>query len=164
MFPKRARAALIASSAGREKRIALRSRKRENAMTARALEDRISQVIAEAASVIAELVRAEIAERLREAVALPVRGSFGEYVRKRGESVARAKTSRKPGRPATSVSAKAVDQVLEVIKAEPGLRSEQIYQKVSVSPKVAKKVLAKLREAKRVKTSGARRATTYAAA
>src|SRR6185312_11372995 len=56
----------------------------------------------------------------------------------------------------------AINQVFKVVEGEPGLRSEQIYKKVPLSPEVTKKALAKLREEKRVKTKGERRATTYA--
>ncbi len=54
--------------------------------------------------------------------------------------------------------------MLKVIEGNPGLRSEEIYKKLPLRPELAKKALAKLREDKRVKTTGEKRATTYAAA
>jgi len=63
-----------------------------------------------------------------------------------------------------SVNEGVLSQLLAVIKRSPGLRSEQIYGKVSLSPKLAKAGLAKLREKKLVKLSGQKRAATYRAA
>jgi transcription initiation factor IIE alpha subunit len=54
--------------------------------------------------------------------------------------------------------------VFKVIEDHPGLRSEEIYKKLPLAPELTKKVLAKLREGKRVKTTGEKRAMTYAAA
>lgn len=51
--------------------------------------------------------------------------------------------------------------VLKVIKAKPGLRSEQIYVKLELPIAEAKKALEKLRRTGRVKTRGEKRATTY---
>jgi hypothetical protein len=55
-------------------------------------------------------------------------------------------------------------RVLEVIEANPGLRSEEIYKKLPLSVELAKKALTKLRETKRVKTKGEKRSMTYAVA
>jgi hypothetical protein len=63
-----------------------------------------------------------------------------------------------------SVNETVMSQLLGVIKRSPGLRSEQIYEKVSLSPRLAKAGLAKLREKKLVKLSGQKRAATYRAA
>ncbi len=73
------------------------------------------------------------------------------------------KQPRRSGRRGTLDEA-TVTRVFKVIEDNPGLRSEQIYKKLPLSPKLTKKVLAKLREGRRVKTSGKKRAMTYAAA
>jgi hypothetical protein len=57
-----------------------------------------------------------------------------------------------------------LDTVLETIKRSPGLRSEELYQKIKQPSDQVKAALARLREHKKVKTSGRRRATTYRAA
>jgi len=51
-----------------------------------------------------------------------------------------------------------------MVKKKPGLRSEQLQKELSLAPKLVKAGLAQLRKDKRVKTSGERRSTTYAAA
>jgi hypothetical protein len=54
-------------------------------------------------------------------------------------------------------------RVLKVIEENPGLRSEQIYAKLPIETELARKALTKLRDTKRVKTKGEKRAMTYAA-
>jgi hypothetical protein len=54
-------------------------------------------------------------------------------------------------------------RVLKVIEESPGLRSEQIYAKLPIETELARKALTKLRDTKRVKTKGEKRAMTYAA-
>ncbi len=62
------------------------------------------------------------------------------------------------------LSPAALDQLLEVIRKKPGLRSEQIQREVSLGAKAVKAGLAQLRKERRVRTSGQRRSTTYAIA
>src|SRR5439155_1588219 len=57
-----------------------------------------------------------------------------------------------------SVNEAVLSQLLSVIKRSPGLRSEQIYKKVSLTPRMAKAGLAKLRARKKVRLSGQKRA------
>lgn len=57
-----------------------------------------------------------------------------------------------------------INRVLKIVEGQPGLRSEQIYKELPLPPELTKKALAKLREDKRVKTKGERRAMTYAIA
>jgi hypothetical protein len=76
---------------------------------------------------------------------------------------ARGTKGRRSGRPGALDDA-TLSQVFKVVEDNPGLRSEEIYKKLSLAPQLAKKALAKLRAQKRVKTKGAKRATTYAAA
>jgi hypothetical protein len=57
-----------------------------------------------------------------------------------------------------------VTRVFKVIEDNPGLRGEEIYKKLPLAPELTKKVLAKLRDSKRVKTTGEKRAMKYAAA
>jgi hypothetical protein len=65
------------------------------------------------------------------------------------------------GRPST-MTQDLLDQIMRVIVATPGLRNEQIQRSSGLPPKVVKAGLAKLRETKRVKTTGLKRAMTYA--
>ncbi len=73
-----------------------------------------------------------------------------------------ARRGRPPGR--GKLSGAAIDQILDVIRKHPGLRSEQIQREISLAPKAVKAGLAQLRKDKRVRTSGQRRSTTYSAA
>jgi hypothetical protein len=71
------------------------------------------------------------------------------------------------GRPPGSrskLSNGAIDQIVEVIRRKPNLRSEQIQRELTLAPGVVKSGLAKLRLERRVKTTGQRRSTTYALA
>lgn len=63
--------------------------------------------------------------------------------------------------PRRSYDQKDLDTVLGLIKAKPGLRSEQYQAEAKVEKVVLGKVLAKLRADKLVKTEGEKRATTY---
>jgi hypothetical protein len=101
-----------------------------------------------------ELVRA-VREHLAAEVATVIGG--------RPSSAAATNHRVKQPRGKSGVSDAVLGELLKAIKSAPGLRSEQIYKKVSISPKVAKAGLAKLREQKKVKTSGERRSTTYKA-
>jgi Mn-dependent DtxR family transcriptional regulator len=56
-----------------------------------------------------------------------------------------------------------LDQILKFVEKHPGLRSEQIQGELDVDRKLVKAGLAKLRETKKVRTSGHKRATTYTA-
>jgi len=114
------------------------------------LDTKIASIAQEMA---AELVRA-VRVHLADEVAKVIGGR---------PSAATPKSPAKPGRRGGGVSDAVLAQLLKAIKTAPGLRSEQIYKKVAISPKVAKAGLAKLREQKKVKTRGARRATTYKA-
>lgn len=69
MLPRHSRMRAKLGHAGRGKQIALRSRRRESGMAARNFEDRITQVITEAAEVIAEMVRADVAAQVQQAIA-----------------------------------------------------------------------------------------------
>jgi len=113
-----------------------------------------TKIAAIAQEMAAELVRA-VRTHLADEVAKVIGG------RPSVASAATPKTAAKPGRRGGAVNDGVLAQLLKVIKAAPGLRSEQIYKKVAIPPKVAKAGLAKLREQKKVKTSGTRRATTY---
>jgi hypothetical protein len=57
-----------------------------------------------------------------------------------------------------------LDQILRVVSRSPGMRSEQIQKALPFERTLVKAGLAKLRELKKVKTNGIKRATTYAAA
>ncbi len=74
-----------------------------------------------------------------------------------------ARRGRPPGRRGR-LSAGTLDQIIEVVKKKPGLRSEQIQRELDFGPGVVKAGLARLRLEHRVRTSGQRRATTYTVA
>ena len=84
-----------------------------------------------------------------------------------GSSAASAPTGARRGRPPgkrNKLSSAVLDQILEVVKKKPGLRSEQIQKEIDAGPGVVKAGLARLRVERRVRTSGQRRSTTYALA
>lgn len=72
-------------------------------------------------------------------------------------------TGARRGRPPGSgkLSAGAIEQIVEVIRKKPALRSEQIQRELSLAAGVVKAGLAQLRKTRRVRTSGQRRSTTY---
>jgi hypothetical protein len=126
-----------------------------------ALEVRIGTILTVAARQIAEAVRADIANQL-----MHVMGSGA------GRQVAAASTSSaSAAAPATgggkrgrrgALNEPTLTRVLDIVKGTPGLRSEQIQKQLPLAPKLVKAALAKLRAAKRVKTTGEKRAMTYA--
>lgn len=128
-------------------------------MREKSLDDRIYAVVAEAASVIADIVRGEIAAEVQKVVSARTKNG-------RGTRRALPKTEKRSGRgrKRRKMDVRTVTRVLDVVKANPGLRSEQLYEKVELPREVTKRALATLRQDKRVKTKGARRSTTYAAA
>ena len=127
-----------------------------------ALEVRIGTILTVAARQIAEAVRADIANQL-----IHVMGSSGGH-----KAASPASSSNGAAAPATggkrgrrgSLNEPTLTRVLDIVKGTPGLRSEQIQKQLPLAPKVVKAALAKLRAAKRVKTTGEKRAMTYAAA
>jgi len=83
-----------------------------------------------------------------------------------GGGAAAAASGPRRGRPPGKgrLSPAALDQLVEVIRKKPGLRSEQIQREISLGAKVVKAGLAQLRKERRVRTSGQRRSTTYSLA
>lgn len=75
----------------------------------------------------------------------------------------KARRGRPPGS-RSKLSSGAIDQIVEVIRKKPNLRSEQIQRELNLGAGVVKSGLARLRLERRVKTSGQRRSTTYALA
>ena len=74
-----------------------------------------------------------------------------------------ARRGRPPGR-RSKLSAAALEQIIEVVRKKPGLRSEQIQRELDFAQGVVKAGLARLRLERRVRTSGQRRSTTYTVA
>lgn len=140
------------------------------------LESTIHQVIVSAAATMAQ----EISRAVRAALAAEIVGSTPakptpRRARRRAAAVttrpARVKRGRTAARssggkahPRRSYTDRDVAAVLELIRARPGLRSEQYASESKLAHGPFKKVLAKLREEGRVKTEGEKRATTYKAA
>lgn len=73
-------------------------------------------------------------------------------------------TAAAPRRRRRGVQPGVLDRVVSFVAKNPGLRSEQIQAKLGGDHDTVKKALAKLRDIKRVKTTGEKRATTYTAA
>lgn len=151
------------NASGRHVRIGLRRLFLEQSMRVKSFENRIHAVIAEAASVITDIVRAELAAEVQRAVSSVHANGHANRLPKR---LATAKTSVGGGRrrKRRGVDGATLARVLQVIKSKPGLRSEQIYEKLPLPRELTKKALAKLRGDKLVKTKGTRRATKYIAA
>ncbi len=59
------------------------------------------------------------------------------------------------------VDSATLERIAGFIEKTPGLRSEEIQRELALPPKLVKIGLAKLRDTKRVRTAGQRRATTY---
>ena len=133
------------------------------------------------------IVDEALGSRVRSIFARHQRSSFGQLIDSlRGDkqwdllktvsvgAVLRSSTGtgRGPGRPPGSgrrgrrgrLDQATLDQLLKYVEKHPNLRSEQIQAQVDIDRKVVKAGLAKLREQKKVKTSGHKRATTYTAA
>jgi hypothetical protein len=152
----------------------LRSEKRNVNMPGEQLEARIQQVIKDATKSIVEIVTADIAAQLQRVLGAQPNGGRGNRTPSRKarkaatpENVAASKSgNKKPGRAGRrgSIDEATMTRVLEVIEANPGLRSEEIYKKLPLPVELARKALTKLRETERVKTKGEKRSMTYAAA
>ena len=97
------------------------------------LDTKIAAIAQEMATELVRAVRAHLADEVAKVIG----------GRPRAATPSR---SAKPGPKEGGVSEAVLAQLLKAIKTAPGLRSEQIYKKVAISPKVAKAGLAKLRE------------------
>jgi hypothetical protein len=83
---------------------------------------------------------------------------------KRGKGSNGVKTAKSKGRGRRGgIDEAGISRILKVIEDSPGLRSEEIQKKLPISPKLVRAGLAKLRETKRVKTTGEKRQMTYSA-
>jgi hypothetical protein len=129
-------------------------------MPRQSLEASISDVIAEAVAQVANLIKADIIAQLQPTT--PSSTARVTSPRAAGQLVA---PKRKPGRPTKGTSGldAAVAQVFQAIQKQPGLRTEEAYKLLPLAPDVIKKALAKLRETKRVKVKGIKRAAAYTA-
>ena len=100
-------------------------------------------------------------------VSVVLQPSGSDHVARSTGSKALSAAPGKVGRPRgrrSKLNDSAVSEILATVEKNPGLRSEQLQKLlVHLGPKLVKQGLAKLRAAKRVKTSGQRRATTYSA-
>jgi hypothetical protein len=152
----------------------LRSEKRNVNMPGEQLEARIQQVIKDATRSIVEIVTADIAAQVQSLLGAQPNGGRGSQAASRKARKAAAPENgvpsksggKKPGRAGRrgSIDEATMTRVLEVIEANPGLRSEEIYKKLPLPVELARRALTKLRAAERVKTKGEKRSMTYAAA
>jgi hypothetical protein len=107
---------------------------------------------------ISQRMTAEVARVVGEEIARVV----NQAVARNGSSTVAAGPRR--GGPRKIYTDALVAEVLAAIKRSPGLRTEQLYKKMSKNPQLVRGALAKLREQKKVRTKGTRRAMTYTAA
>ena len=129
-------------------------------MPGQSLEASIANVIAQAVTQVANLIKADIIAQLQ-----PTAPSSSARVVSPRQPRPLAAPKKKPGRPAQRTPGldDAVAQVFQAIKQRPGLRTEEAYKLLPLTPEVIKKALAKLRETKRVKVKGIKRAAAYTA-
>jgi hypothetical protein len=123
---------------------------------------RINQIVASAAQEIAQAVRQNIADevnRLVGAAGAVARGGRGGQRRAAGPAGGGRRRRRRG-----AVDNASLEKLLKFIGAKPGLRGEEIRKQVGLPDDVVRAGLAKLRETKKVRTKGERRATTYATA
>jgi hypothetical protein len=118
------------------------------------LDSAIHSIIARAAGEIAQVVRANIASEINRVVG--VNGARG--------SATRVSAGRAARRPRRGVAEADLQKVLDYIGKNPGKRSEELRAALDLDADYGAKIFAKLRETKKVKTKGERRATTYSAA
>jgi hypothetical protein len=112
-----------------------------------ALKDQLLAVAQRMAQEVAEVVRQYYAAEVRRLMANGGKRGAGALAKQRG------------GR--RGAAAGAAEAVLQLIKSKPGLRTEKMYEALPLSKQAIKAGLAKLREQKRVKVRGERRAATY---
>jgi hypothetical protein len=117
------------------------------------LESSIQSIVTRAAAEIAQTVRASIAAEINRAI------GFTSVAK-----APRATAGKRALTPRRGVAEADLQKVLDYIGKNPGKRSEEIQKALHLDGAYGKKVLAKLRETKAVKTKGERRATTYAVA
>ena len=129
-------------------------------MPSQSLESSIADVVAQAVTQVANLIKADLIAQLQTTAP-----SSSARVASPRQPRQLAAPKKKPGRPAkgSSDSADAVAQVFQAIKQRPGLRTEEAYKLLPLSPDAIKKALAKLRETDRVKVKGIKRAAAYTA-
>jgi hypothetical protein len=128
-------------------------------MPGQSLETSIADVIAKAVAQVAHLIKADIIAQLQTtAPSKTARVATAPQPRQLPAA------KKKAGRPARSSSLDAaVTQVFDAIKQHPGLRTEDAYKMLPLTPAVIKKALAKLRETGKVKLKGIKRAAAYTA-
>ena len=140
------------------------------------MNERIRSILDKAAVEIEEEVRAEIRSKLAEAVAaiglatetMPEWKPVAEIAAPAATdgTAANGNGQAKKGRPKRSrrtkgLSEAAVGKMLELVKRNPGKRSEELQGQATMPAATVKAALAKLRATGRVRTRGRVRATTY---
>jgi hypothetical protein len=117
------------------------------------LSTRLNEIIKQTVVAVEEAVRATVEEDVVRLI--------------RGGSPA-AKVAAAPGRAATKrgtrtrgVSEAHLEQVLQAVRDNPGVRAEGVAPLAGLDRELVKKALAKLRASGAVRTAGEKRATTY---
>lgn len=114
-----------------------------------ALGTKLHAVLTQFAAELTNVLEAELTDRARNGHARERAAKKNGHARARG---------RRGG-----VDEKTLALLLKTIKANPGLRSEQVYAKLSIPVEEARRALEKLRRDDRVKTKGQKRSTKYTA-
>jgi hypothetical protein len=122
------------------------------------LEERIRAIVAASMDQLVAAVRADIVAQLQQTIGAQNSTTSAPRAMSNGSALKPAKA----GRPRL-LDAGAIERVYDVVKASPGLRSEQLMKLLPLTPKLVKLALAKLREAKRIKMAGVKRGATYEA-
>jgi len=113
---------------------------------------------------IIDRVSKEITRAVREDISTQIRGLVGgNGTAARGRGAQKSTAAKPAGRRRRGIDEKSIEAVFQYVSKNPGKRSEEIQKSAGVSPEVAKKALAKLREGGRVKMKGTKRAATYTA-
>jgi uncharacterized membrane protein len=138
------------------------------------LDSVIQQIVSRAASEIAQAVRVNITAEIGKLV--PLSGGRSATAPKASKApaasaakAARTTAARPAARPAAGkkrrgVSEDELSMVLDYISRNPGRRGEEIRKALNLPQDQNSKILAKLRELKKVKTKGEKRTTAYSAA
>src|SRR5438552_18481737 len=135
---------------------------------ARDLEQRVHEIVARAATEIADAARRDVTaqlDRILAGVSEPNREPARARVPRQAAAakVKPTKARRDGRRRRGGPSEQDISKVLAFVESNPGLRSEEIQKRMGGEPKIIKAALAKLRDSKSVKTNGVKRAMIYSA-
>ena len=128
------------------------------------LDSHINDIIARASRDIVSMIREISSEPARASGSGASSRTHAQPAAAPADTGGKRAKGKRGGRRGAGANDGALESLLDVIRAHPGLRSEQIQKHVNAAPKLVKAGLAKLRTLGRVKTSGIKRSTVYSAA